>query len=99
MGADAEIRDRARVYYIIQMRCHQILMGLEAAVVLAAVAVATGTDFAVAGSGPHRCGGTPLVQGNPTHGWSYSRRSSQGRVLRVAVACHRGEHTPAQASL
>ena len=78
-------------------------MGLEAAVVLAAVAVATGTGFAaaaaVAGFGPHRCGGTPLVQGNPTHGWSYSRRSSQGRVLRVAVACHRGERTPARESL
>ena len=72
MGADAEIRDKARVYYIIQMRCHLILMGLEAAVVLAAVAVATGTGFAaaaaVAGFGPHRCGGTPLVQENPTHG-------------------------------
>jgi len=79
-------------------------MGLEAAVVLAAVAVATGTDFAaaaavaVAGSDPRRCEGTPLVQGSPTHGWSYSRRSSQGRVLHVAVACPRDERTPAQAS-
>ena len=42
-------------------------MGPEAAVVLAAVAVVTGTEFAAAGSGPHRCEGTPLVQGNPTH--------------------------------
>jgi len=80
-------------------------MGLEVAVVLAAVAVATGTGFAVvavavtvAGSDPHRCGGTPLVRGNPTHGWSCSRRSSRGRVLRVAVTCHRVEHTPARAS-
>ena len=78
-------------------------MELGVAVVLAAVAVATETEFAVAavavaGSGPRRCEGTPLVQGSPTHGWSYSRRSSQGRVLHVAVACHRGERTPAQAS-
>jgi len=77
-------------------------MGLEAAVAWAAVVVAIGIDFAVAaavaGSGPHRCGGTPLVQGNPTHGSSCSRRSSQGRVLRVAVAYHRGVRTLAQAS-
>lgn len=69
---------------------------------LAVAAVATGAEFAaavaVAGSGPHRCEGTPLVQGSPIHGWSYSRRSSQGRVLHVAVACHRGERTLAQAS-
>ena len=79
-------------------------MGLGAAEVLAAVVVATETELAaaaavaVAGSGPHRCEGTQLAQGSPTHGWSCSRRSSQGRVLHVAVACHRGERTPAQAS-
>jgi len=48
-------------------------MGLEVAVVLAAVAVVT--DFAVAvaaaavaGSDPRRCGGTLPVRGNPKHG-------------------------------
>ena len=76
-------------------------MELEVAVAWAAVVVAIGTDFAVAaavvGSGPHRCGGIPLEQGNPTRGSSYSRRSSRGRVLRVAVAYHRGVRTLAQA--
>lgn len=76
-------------------------MELEVAVAWAAVGVVIGTDFAAAvavvGSGPHRCGGTLLVQGNPTHGSSYSRRFSQGRVLRVAVAYHRGVRTLAQA--
>lgn len=72
MGADVELRTGRGLYCIIQMRCHQILMGLEVAVVLAAVAVAT--DFAVAvaaavaGSDPRRCGGNPIVRGNPTHG-------------------------------
>lgn len=48
-------------------------MGLGAAEVLAAVVVVTETELAaaavaIAGSGPHRCEGTPLVQGSPTHG-------------------------------
>jgi hypothetical protein len=79
-------------------------MELEAAVAWAAVGVVIGTDFVVAvaatiaGSGPHRCGGTPPGQGNPTLGSSYSRRSSQGRVLHVAVAYHRGVRTLAQGS-
>jgi hypothetical protein len=80
-------------------------MEQEVAVAWAAVVVVIGSDFAVAvvvaavaGSGPHRYGGTPLVQGSPTRGSSYSRRSLQGRVLRVAVAYHRGVRTLAQVS-
>jgi hypothetical protein len=64
--------------------------------IVVVTAVAAAVVVAV-GSGPHRCGGTLLVQGSPIPDWSYSHRSSRGRVPRVDATCRRAWHTPAQA--
>ena len=65
-----------------------IVVGAATAVAVAAVAV---------GSGPRRYEGTLLVQESPIPDWSYSHRSSRGRVPRVDATCRLVWHTPAQA--
>lgn len=61
------------------------------------VAAATAVAVVAVGSGPRRYEGTLLVQESPIPDWSYSHRSSRGRVPRVDATCRRAWHTPAQA--
>ena len=68
------------------------MAGIGVGIVVATAAAAA------AGSGLHRCGDIPLAPESPIPDWSYSHRSSRGRVPRVGATCHPVERTPAQAS-
>ena len=80
-------------------------MGLGVVAVLAAAMVETAKEVGIgivvvvvaAGSGPCRYEDTLLERGSPKPDWSYSHRSSRGRVPRVDATCHHAGHTPAQA--
>ena len=80
------------------MRSAVVAVVTAPAVAAATVAVAVAVAAAAAGSGPHQCEDIPLAQESPIPGWSYSHRSSPGRVPHVGVICHHVERTPAQAS-